>query len=94
MILFMKKYLEKRGYKICSEKEFENISKYRTARNELKELTTAYNDLVTFCADNLSVKELAELLNTKNIGLAPGTKRTEVGDIFKENFYIEFKKGK
>lgn len=94
MIKFMKNYLEKRGYKVVSEKEFDNISKYRTARNELKDVTDRYNDLVAFCADNLSAKDLTLLLDERKIGVKAGTKRDELVNIFKDNFYIEFKKGR
>lgn len=94
MIKFMKNYLEKRGYKVVSEKEFDNISKYRSARNELKEVIDRYNDLVAFCADSLSAKDLTSLLDERKIGVKAGTKRDELVDIFKDNFYIEFKKGR
>lgn len=94
MIKFMKKYLEKRGYKVVNEKEFDNISKYRSSRNELKEVTDAYNNLVAFCAENLSSKDLIALLDEKKIGVKAGTKKEDIVDIFKDNFYIEFKKGR
>lgn len=74
MMKLIDKILKLKGQKAVSEKEYDTIQKYRTARSDLKDAIEGYNALLNFFLENASIKELKTLLKIKGVEDIPSEK--------------------
>lgn len=79
------------GIKAISEKEFENIQKYRAVKGQLKKVIDDHNELVGLVAISLSSKGLKNAIECKGIQTKNLT-REELEETFKELYQQTFKK--
>lgn len=86
------KILNKKSLKIITDKEFENIIKYRTTRGELKHAIDDNNILIDYVIKKATIKDLENLLTQKKVSFKPNLDKTSLINIFINSFKKEFKK--
>ena len=86
------KILNKKSLKIITEKEIENIIKYRTTRGELKHAIDDNNILIDYVIKKATIKDLENLLTQKKVSFKPNLDKTSLINIFINSFKKEFKK--
>lgn len=86
------KILDRKGLKIITAKEFDNMIKYRATRGELKHSIDDNNILVEYISKKATVKDLEELLTKKEISFKPNLDKNSLINIFINSFKKEFKK--
>lgn len=89
MMNFIKKYLAKREMEIVSRGEYENLSKFRTVKSDLKKTIDEFNNLVKDYSDNCAAKALKEKLQDKGVdikGLSKEQIQEEFVKVFKKDF--------
>lgn len=86
------KILNKKSLKIITDKEFENIIKYRATRGELKHAIDDNNILIDYVIKKATIKDLENLLTQKKVSFKPNLDKTSLINIFINSFKKEFKK--
>ena len=86
------KILNKKSLKIITDKEIENIIKYRTTRGELKHAIDDNNILIDYVIKKATIKDLENLLTQKKVSFKPNLDKTSLINIFINSFKKEFKK--
>ncbi len=86
------KILDKKGMKIITYKEFDNMIRYRATRGELKHSIDDNNILVEYVLKKATIKDLEELLTKKEVSFKPNLDRKSLINIFINSFKKEFKK--
>lgn len=87
---FVKKYLAKREMEVVSRGEYENLSKFRTVKSDLKKTIDEFNNLVKDYSDNCAAKALKEKLQKKGVDIK-GLSKEQIQEEFVKAFKKDFK---
>lgn len=90
MMNFIKKYLAKREMEIVSRGEYENLSKFRIVKSDLKKTIDEFNNLVKDYSDNCAAKALKEKLQEKGVDIK-GLSKEQIQEEFVKAFKKDFK---